>query len=292
MAFFAFRRKKTLGRIKNRHEVSFARQFFRGVFRIVLLGCFLALTWYGTRLQMFTIHEVQVEGGETISHDEIRARVTDELQGAYFLVIPKRFSYLYPHDRILEVLEKIPRAHNLIVERASRNTLAISFDEYIPHALWCIDSGENTPCMFVDSRGYAFAPAPQLDGGTLVRHVIEGSESLEEGAVISEDKLFALDTFLERTRDELGLRITTLTHKKNGDVEFFVNGGGSIRVSGGKDFQTTFENLKSVLTSKEFQHIGPGNFQYIDVRFDNKVFVNEELKVDESTSTASTTLSE
>jgi len=37
----------------------------------------------------------------------------------------------------------------------------------------------------------------------------------------------------------------------------------------------TVNNLNVVLTSDEFTDIQPGGFQYIDLRFGNKVFVNE-----------------
>jgi hypothetical protein len=107
--------------------------------------------------------------------------------------------------------------------------------------------------------------------------------------VIQKELLSDIDTFLARVEHDLGLRITTVTHKKNGDLEFFINGGGSILVSGERDFQITFENLGAVLASKEFKHLKPGNFRYIDVRFENKIFVNEELIL--STTTATSTLS-
>ena len=39
---------------------------------------------------------------------------------------------------------------------------------------------------------------------------------------------------------------------------------------------SVIENLKTILVSEEFSHLKPGNFQYIDLRFGNKIFVNEE----------------
>ena len=48
-------------------------------------------------------------------------------------------------------------------------------------------------------------------------------------------------------------------------------------------FDRVFANLSSVLESESFTHLEPGNFQYIDLRFGNKVFVNEELGVATST---------
>jgi cell division septal protein FtsQ len=288
-----FEQKKGHGRIKTQRETSFARQIFRGVIRLVLIAILLIATYYLTRLSSVSLVDVTVEGGETISHEEISAKIHDELNGNYFLIVPKRFAYLYPHDRMVEVLEKNPRMHNVHIERASRTSLHVTFDEYIPHALWCVYGNDAIPCYFIDDTGYAFAPAPDLHGGSLVRHNIEGIDTISEGMVMDTSELKPLDAFIARVESELGFRITALTHKKNKDYEFIVNGGGAILAASSKDLTATFENLKSVLASKEFKHIAPGNFRYIDVRFDNKVFVNEELSTStESVATTSLKLPE
>jgi hypothetical protein len=271
-------RKKPRTRAKSRSaEVSFSYQILWGFIRLFVLALLILSLYYVTRLSAFTISNVTVQGGETISHDEIRSRTEDELQGSYLLIIPKRFAYLYPHDSIVSALEKNRRIHTIGVSRTDRKTLAVTFEEYIPHALWCMYGKDSEPCYFVDQNGYAFDKAPQLHGGTLTRHEIEGQESLAPGNVIDAQTLASMDTFIDKTEKELGMRITSVIHKKDKDYEFEVNGGGMIFASSGKELAVTFENLKSVLASKEFKHLRPGNFKYIDVRFDNKVFVNEEL---------------
>jgi hypothetical protein len=37
----------------------------------------------------------------------------------------------------------------------------------------------------------------------------------------------------------------------------------------------TLSNLETILASGTFTHLKPGNFQYVDLRFGSKVFVNE-----------------
>lgn len=284
MSFF----QKKSPRIRNQtlQEVSFQRQLLKGFLRLVIIGVVMALIYYATRLNAVTITEVRIVGGETISHDEVRSRVTDELKGTYFLIVPKQFAFLYPRNRIEEVLKKVPRMYDIKVSRASRTALSVSFDEYIPHALWCVAGNVDVPCYFMTSDGYAFAPAPNLVGGTLTRHSIEGATSITEGVVIEAEQLHAVDTFIARAQEESNFRITSLIHKENNDVEFMINGGGMIYVTPDNDLESTFENLKSVLASEEFRHIKPGNFKYIDLRFENKVFVNETL---ETIDTATTT---
>jgi hypothetical protein len=233
--------------------------------------------YYTTRLTEVTLVDVSVLGGETISHDEVRQIALDELRGTYLLLVPKRFAFLYPDEAIRVAVSKVPRTYDVLVERDSLTSLKVSFKEHSPHALWCTEAMEHAQCFFLNSEGYAFAPAPNLQGGSLVRHHTEGLQELKVESVISKEKLLQVDTFIQQVELGLGLRITELLYDKNNDIHFMINGGGMILAPASKDFAVTYENLKSVLISKEFKHIEPGNFKYIDVRFDNKVFVNEVL---------------
>ncbi len=282
-------RLETTVRARGRRDTqhSFVWQIVRGVLRLVVLAVVLGLIWYITRLPFFTLTEVIVSGGETIPHEDIRTQMLQELQGTYFLIVPKQFTYLYPHERMSEVLAKNPRMHDIVLERTDRHTLAVSFKEYVPYALWCAYSASTTPCYFVTEEGYAFAEAPLLQGGALPRHVLEAVDELQVGDMHTEKSLSEIDNFMHRVAQERELRIASVLHKQNGDIEFSINGGGAIFVSGKKDLNIAFDNLTSVLTSDAFTHIEPGNFKYIDVRFENKVFVNEKL-VEASTTTPET----
>lgn len=265
-------------RIRTRREKrsDFRAQIFYGVARLFALVLVLVALWYVTRVEIFTIADVEILGGETIPHEELRMQVKNELEGTYFLLVPKRFTYTYPRERIIEVLSKNQRMYNIDVERTSRKAVTVHFDEYVPHALWCT-TDTSRACYFMTENGYAFAQAPMLHGGAFVRHFTEGLAEISEGQVISREKVSALDSFMSLLEIELGFRTASLTYEHDGDVAVAVNGGGMIFMTGTDDFSTAFENLKTVLTSQEFLHLKPGNFRYIDVRFGNKVFVNEEL---------------
>lgn len=276
-------------RSRKTEKKSFLWQIVKGVLRLLVLALFLVLVWYVTRLPLFTITTVAVSGGETISHEEIRSRVETELVGTYFLLVPKRFSYLYPHDRIVEVVEAHPRAHAVSVMRVGRTEIQVAFEEYLPHALLCTDTEEPT-CYFMTERGYAFSEAPHLEGGALVRHVKEGVREVREGEVLGRETLTRLDAFFVRLREELSLRVSTIVYKENGDATLAVNGGGTILITQSGDLAVAFDHLKAILASEEFGHIEPGNFQYIDVRFPGKAYVNEEVpKSEMSSSTIATT---
>lgn len=271
------RKQKKRDRVRSRSEKTFAFHIVWGVLRLLVVVAFFGMVYYLTHLPVFTVSTVIVEGGETISHADIEARTQEVLLGNYLGLIPKRFTFLYPHDQIVSVLESVPRIHDVKVVRTARDTLVVSFAEYMPHALACVYEHEDTPCYFITTDGYAFAEAPLLRGGTLVRHMLEGAEEITKTHIIQTDILHALESLIARIETELGFRMTTIVHKKNGDYELLINGGGKILVSNAQDFETAFDNLQTVLNAKEFSHIRPGNFQYIDARFGEKIFVNETL---------------
>lgn len=272
---------------------TFVWQIIHGVLRLIVIVGLLALVWYVTRLPMFTITEVTVSGGETIPHDEVRASVLQELQGTYFLIIPKRFSFLYPHERIYEVVAKNASLYDIHVVRASRTELKVSFKEYVPYALWCTQSINTVPCLFMTEDGYAFSEAPLLQGGVFVRYAEEGIDKINIGYVRTKEQLNAIEYFIQRMEHELGLRVASVLFTHDGDIELSIHGGGKIFVSGKDSLEIVFDNVQVVMKSQEFKHLKPGNFQYIDVRFNNKVFVNETMSdIASSTATSSEKLPE
>lgn len=289
---FSVRKKHTAyGRSE---PMTMLRQVLYGVVLLVLLTVLIVSIWYVTRLSSFTIKEVRVSGGETISHEEVRTQVENELRGEYLRLVPHRFAFGYPHDAVVAALERIPRIHSISIVRKNRTVLEVAFSEYKPFALWCAPATEIPDCYFVDKSGFAFAPSPQLSGGALVRHTFADRTVLAIGQVIPNKTFAEIHLFLTKVSSGLSLRVTDVLHTKDNDLYLSVNGGGEIRIAGDNSLDEVFENLQSVLTSKDFVHLEPGNFQYIDLRFGKKIFVNEELPAVATTSSTTTpnTLSE
>lgn len=255
----------------------------KGIIRLIVITLVLIAVYHFTRLEMFSIEHISIEGGHTIAHETLRARAEQELVGTYLGLIPKRFSYLYPHDRIVKVLEQISRVRAAEVTRSARTGLAITFEEYMPHALWCREGSPDAPCYFLAENGYAFDEAPSLQGGAFIRHFSHKSDDKLPGQVIEEETLASINAFIEQAETVLAFRINSVTHMPGWDVSFAISGGGTILVSLKKDLRDTMENIAATLNTENFAHIAPGNFQYIDARFDNKLFINEELAVASST---------
>lgn len=276
--------KKTVHRRRDTREKTFFIQILIGFVWILAVCTLLYGVYYITHIPRYLIEQIEVEGGKTISHDEVRGKVESTLRGSYFLVIPRRFTYLYPYENVVSVVEATPRVKDVVVRKTNRNTLSVSFDEYLPYALWCGD-GEGSDCYFIDEHGYAFDISPLKNGGTLMRHMVEGKQ-VKRGMKLDAQVFETMEQLAHRIEDTLDFRIASILYKENGDVEFNVNGGGTFYVASKNDPELTYENLEAVLTSEAYSHLKPGNFQYVDVRFEKKVFVNEELSNENATSTS------
>lgn len=274
-------KRGTIRREGKRHEStpSLRRHIFVGVSICVLVLIFAVSIWYGTRLPAVTIASISVEGGETIQSDTVRTVAQNALDGSYLKLIPYRFTFFYPQDSVAHAITAIPRVKSAVITRDSKN-LSVTFTEYVPYALWCTALDDTPRCYFLDETGYAFAPGPRLQGGTLVRHFFEDAGALEKKQVFDPEAFSQMHTFLHRLTGELSLRITDVLYTNDGDVKLSVNGGGELLFRNGESYEVLFTNLASILSSDEFKHIEPGNFKYIDLRFGNKIFVNEKMEPD------------
>jgi cell division septal protein FtsQ len=275
-------------RIRSRHPVRhrFARHILVGAGWLALIALVLVGVYHVTRIQSLLISEVSVEGGITISADGLRDDVMQELRGSYLRLIPYAFALTYPYDRIVARLESHPRLQAAVIERDGMNRLAISFTEYEPHALLCPRESTNEPCYVLDRTGYAFEETPQLQGGVLMRHVDETQERIVRGQQFDVNRMRSVEAFAGRVEEELGFRVRAVRYYDNGDMDFILNGGGILKTDSSEGLDEAFRDIYTVLETDVYAHLKPGNFQYIDVRFPPKVFVNEApLLVATSTAT-------
>ena len=268
------------------------KQIGIGILVISFLTLLVYGIWHVTRANQFTIRNIEVRGGQTISHAQVEEKVWEQLQGTYIRLIPRVFTYTYPHDDIVSSLYEIERIKDIKVSRSGRNKLEVNFGEYVPFALWC-EEVEMTPCTFLDKEGYAFSKAPDLKGRRLHRFEFIGKSPSVQEHFIESDSFYELNSLLALLADSGWFSVGAAVDAAN-DAYIYLAGGGELKVSLNQSPAETMNNLVTVLDADEFSHITPDNFKYIDLRFGNKVFVNEVFETPDIATTsepaASTTL--
>jgi len=275
---------------KRRASGALTRQFFVGFLFFLVFIAIAGAVWYGSRLESLTIVKVSVVGGDTVSHDDIKILVEQELDGNYYSVVPKRFSWTYPEEQIVTEIESVPKVKEARLTRPDSKTVEVHFVEYNPVALWCQNQGSFEGCIFLDDTGYAFSPAPPLQGNAMPRYFNQETPTEGQNPFTYE---FMRDTlsFSKVVRHDLNF-VTYAIEKVGVDEAIFeLYGGGQIKITLRQPLEVTLENLRVLLGASEFTHIEPGNFEYIDLRFGDKVFVNEvKGEEDEEINAASSTL--
>lgn len=278
------------GKIKRRvidpSKIMLLKQLAVGVGLFSLVGLIVASVWYGTRIDFLTMSEVAVAGGETIPHSVVEKIVREQLEGTYIGIIPREFTWFYPKEEIIEAIATVPRMKDPQVTRNGRK-LSVQFSEYEPYALWCKER-ESADCLFIDKTGYAFGIAPNLTGGAFLRYRTLGRDMTVGTNMADRTALDTMEKFVDLVETNLKFAITQIETDTAGDVFYIVAGGGEFKATLRDDATKVFDNLQTILASKEFSDVAPGNFQYIDLRFGNKVFVNEEAGGVSSSSVSST----
>ncbi len=281
---------KAARRIMDPNKRMLMRQLVIGFALFLVFALIVAGVWYGTRISSLSITTIEVRGGETIDHAVVEAGVRSQLEGAYLGLIPKRFAWWYPQAAVYDAVRGIPRVKDPQIERSSGTVLSVTFDEYVPFALWCVDRTDSD-CLFIDETGYAFTAAPKLTGGALIRYHSLGAAPKVGDHMTSSQYLKTMSDFMQFVSRDAHFEISSVEFDSADDVFYILAGGGELRATLHDPAVQVFENLQAILSSKEFTHIKPGNFQYIDLRFGSKVFVNEEkIGVASSTDTGTSTV--
>ena len=285
MAWQKKRTTKKQKRTQNPAKRMVLRQVCIGIVLTLVVSGLLWGVWHVTLVPALNIQHIEATGGFTIKPETVVAVSETELAGTYYRLIPKRFVHLYPRQAIIERLLAIPRLQSVTVER-KKQTLTISFTEYKPFALWCTDVEDS--CVFIDSNGYSFAEAPQLRGGAFVRYISADTSVGVAKQGVPPAVLSTATAFVDTVAGTFGFRPQVVEFDDR-DITYLLGGGGAIHTSRSDTVEQVLTNLETVLESTEFAHLEPGNFAYIDLRYGNKVFVQEELP-EAATSTATTTL--
>ncbi len=252
------------------------KQVLIGISILSVVAVLVTIIWYVTRIDSLSITEVEAEGGLTIDKEIVEERVRQELEGAYFRLVPKRFSWFYPEESVLAGVNEVERIKDVVVEKESGTKLRVTYGEYLPDALWC-GNEDGSECYFLDETGFSFSKSPQLSGASVLKYRELGEEP-EKGVRPFAEEDYQITREFSDLLQGAGWFVSRIEIDSAGDVFYILSGKSEIKATLSDGAKEPFEYLETIRQSKEFEHLTPGNFQYIDLRFGSKVYVNEEMK--------------
>jgi hypothetical protein len=278
----------------------------RLVLRVVLFAALLVsllfLAVEVVRIRQLRVETVRFDGNVAIADAALWEFAAPHLEGAYLHLFSKRNILIAPLRSIeRELLERLVRLKDVSVKREGLHTLVVISVERKPRALWCPptevpaetsaqagdsaqtggrEAGAVPSCHYLDENGLAFAQAPRLTGGTFIVYEQEFPEQVIGTYITAPEHLRVLNGFIDSIVP-LGFRTDRVTWQSDAVVISVRNtvGGGTtayldIKVPLSPPYDKAFSNLASVMQTADEngEPLPLKEIEYIDVRFENKVF--------------------
>lgn len=248
---------------------------------LILLALFGLSVWIANT-SWLRITNVTVSGEDVIPDTSIRAAVTEEIAGTYVGIFSKANIFLYPKQEIEGELKTLyPTLMNAEVRAVDFHTLSVAVAERKPVALWC-PSIAATPsqmatgtdsCTLLDADGLVYAHAPDYSGHVYERY----SGALQNGPLpqqfLNPTQFHSLSALVDAFNKKIAPdTVTNITVDENNDVHLSVSSGYTILFVLKDDGGSVFEHFTLVLTAAPFTTHTLSDFEYIDLRFGNKVY--------------------
>jgi cell division septal protein FtsQ len=260
--------------IKDRKKKIFYAKLYLGIFVLV---CLMVGFVYLSRYQKILIQKVNISGNNAIMTDQIKELVDQKLTGHYLLVFPRNDIFIFSEKGIEKlILDTYRRISNVKIKINNLREITVNVTERDGKYLWC---DQQEKCFFMDSTGYIFDDAPTFSGNAYLKFYGVFQEPDEKiGQYILPSVEFArLIKFYNSLSDSLlPIRVSALSIEENGEYKLFLEGTeGKIVFKKENDFDKLVENFNSAVKSEPLvSDLAKklGSLQYIDLRFDNKVY--------------------
>lgn len=238
------------------------------------LGAAAALLWY---LPSWQIEAVEIFGVQTLSEERLKITALDLLNGEILFFIPKRTSLLFNTEAFAEKFRSAsPRIASLAVTKEYPKTLKISLTE---RKLWGIACGNATTtslgeprCVYLDTTGFAYEPAPDSSGMLITKVITDGGKIRVGAQLLVPELVEKLDHFAGALRRETGLDLVSydLSQPLSQEFQARTSAGFTLSVNREDDLAEVAKILKRVLD--EEVKTRRSQLEYVDLRFGNKVF--------------------
>jgi len=226
-----------------------------------------------TYVPALQISAVQVEGAQTVSSSTVEAFVRERLLGSYGYILPRRNIFLYPKRSIVRALSAAyPQFTSVDVHAVDFHTIAVAIVEREPRALWCADR-----CYLMDENGVVYAEAPVFSapvyttyqgtttGDRLPKQFLAPGEFLPLSALV--------DAIAQKIPDE---RLQEVEVDAQSDVQMHFVGGFIVRFALRDEGGDVFERFVLALSSAPFKDKPLSKFEYLDLRFGDKLYYKEK----------------
>ncbi|HEY4499438.1 MAG TPA: hypothetical protein VJH94_05280 [Candidatus Paceibacterota bacterium] len=231
------------------------------------------------------ITSLVVEGNALIPTEAIRERANEALSGYYFLLFPKRNTFLFREKTLVSSLkDSFPAIGSLELQKISLSGLKIVVHERQPFAIWCPSGSQggdsrSTDCYFLDREGMLFTEAPHFSSGVYLRFESAATDSSVLGNFVMPPERFSEFLFFLKSFKPLGLDVSQIVIEKGaGNIEDYtlvLTKGTKLYINALQSLEATLQNVSTFFTDPEIAMKKEAFLErvaYVDFRFWNKVY--------------------
>jgi hypothetical protein len=256
------------------------------LFVLLLFGLYVGVG-YLISLEAFRVEIVSISGNSVILASDVNPTVEEGMLGYKFWPYRNDSIFIFPKKEIRNnLLAKFGRLDKVSFRKRGLKEIEVVVEERAGQYMWCggVDQiGLDGQCYMLDAKGDLFDLAPRVSGDAYFK--IFGGEVDLENPVGSE--VFSLEDFnaVIAIKDELekhDLDPVALVIQEEGLIEFVKKTKGASLYDGARikftlmtDYRNSIDNLLSAITQDPLKTEFAEKeelLQYIDVRFDNRVY--------------------
>lgn len=251
--------------------------------RILFGSFFLGLLLVGALIYLLNQPLLRISHiGQAGSLAPLEQIAQSAMQGSYLGLIPRDSTLFYPGSHIrAEILAAYPSIAAVSIAHDGLTGLSIRVDDRVPIASWCgaaptardlatsSASTSDESCTFFDAEGVLYATttldAP-INTFRFYEPVASGVTTLK--APLPNASTFPAAFDFARRLATFGSPVTAVVYR-DGEVDDYLLSGTRVTYVLGNE-----ENAFTALTSaKGDLNLGDGSLEYVDLRFDGKVYL-------------------
>lgn len=239
---------------------------------VVVCAALGGLVWL-SHAPFLRVEHVVAQGLASVPAEGVEQVVRRHLDGAYGYMFAKNNILIYPQDTIAAALRAAYPQFKVVDVRAQDfSTIAVVVVEREPKALWC----QSEQCYFMDEDGVVYAPAPSSGVGGYVSYTGDTEGASLPRQFLDTAQFRELAAFVGAiAQKEPGDRVVRVGIDQSNDVRLvFASGFAllfSLRAQGGD----LFERYALARDAEPFAGRALGEFEYLDLRFGDKLYYKE-----------------
>lgn len=248
-----------------------------GILFFILIGALAGSLVWCVKQPSVRISDVHVLESETSLADIARS----EMQGDYFGFIPRDSIFFFPERTIrARILAEHSDIAAVSIVRSTPASISIDISKRVPVALWCglkktVPAVEEY-CYVFDSSGFIYAAADvasttkPLHSFTVYAPLVgDGEEPLR--AVIRDAEKMPSAFDFARELPTLGGTVGSITFRDD-EVDVALTSGTRITYVRGEEEKA----FAALISTKPNLNLSDGSLEYVDLRFDGKVYVKRK----------------